>query len=141
MATIKKAQKGTKTAKYKPSWAKPTPDSSAYYSAKADDMYSAYINSNNKMFLREAGEASKHFNRQKMKGKPGMDKDGFPIKQKSGGKTPMTSKQKKFASLAAPKDKITFADKIAGAKGKSPMAKRGAKMMSSGMKKCKYGCK
>jgi hypothetical protein len=32
------------------------------------------------------------------------------------GNTPMTSKQKSFAALAEPKDKITFADKIAGAK-------------------------
>lgn len=61
-------------------------------------------------------------------------------KAQGGGKTPMTPKQKKFASLAAPKDKITFADRIAGAKGKSPMAKKGAKI-GSGMKKCKYGCK
>ena len=28
----------------------------------------------------------------------------------------MTAKEKKFAALAEPKDKITFADKIAGAK-------------------------
>lgn len=34
------------------------------------------------------------------------------------GKTPMSPTQKKFASLAAPKNKITFADKIAGAKKK-----------------------
>lgn len=62
-------------------------------------------------------------------------------KQKDGGKTPSSPAQKKFASLAAPKNKITFADKIAGAKGKkAPMAKKGAKVMS-GMKKCKYGCK
>jgi hypothetical protein len=32
------------------------------------------------------------------------------------GGTPMTSKQKSFAKLAPPADKITFADKIAGAK-------------------------
>jgi len=32
------------------------------------------------------------------------------------GKTPKTPAQKKFASLAAPKNKITFADRIAGAK-------------------------
>ena len=32
------------------------------------------------------------------------------------GKTPSTPAQKKFASLAAPKNKITFADKIAGFK-------------------------
>lgn len=35
------------------------------------------------------------------------------------GKTPMTPKQKKFAAIAPPKDKITFADKIAGAKKSS----------------------
>lgn len=34
------------------------------------------------------------------------------------GKTPMTPKQKKFAALAAPKNKITFADRIAGSKKK-----------------------
>lgn len=33
-----------------------------------------------------------------------------------GGKTPMTPAQKKFAALAPPKNKITFADKIAGSK-------------------------
>ena len=32
------------------------------------------------------------------------------------GGSPMTAKQKSFAALAEPKDKITFADKIAGAK-------------------------
>jgi len=32
------------------------------------------------------------------------------------GSSPMTAKQKSFAALAEPKDKITFADKIAGAK-------------------------
>ena len=32
------------------------------------------------------------------------------------GKTPKTKKEKEFAALAEPKDKITFADKIAGAK-------------------------
>lgn len=32
------------------------------------------------------------------------------------GKTPTTPAQKKFAALASPKDKITFADRIAGSK-------------------------
>ena len=35
------------------------------------------------------------------------------------GAKPMTSKQKKFAALAEPRDKITYADKIAGATKKS----------------------
>ena len=47
----------------------------------------------------------------KKKKKEGDDKD-------SKGKTPKTEKEKKFAALAPPKDKITYADKIAGAKKK-----------------------
>jgi hypothetical protein len=59
--------------------------------------------------------------------KKGMHKmpDGSMMKnsemKKGGtvkGKTSMSPAQKKFASLAAPKNKITFADKIAGAKKK-----------------------
>lgn len=41
-------------------------------------------------------------------------------KMQMGG-TPMTEKQKSFAKLAPPMDKITFADKIAGAKKKGKM--------------------
>jgi len=41
---------------------------------------------------------------------------GKPMK--TGGKIPTTPKAKKFAALAAPKNKITFADKLAGAKKK-----------------------
>jgi hypothetical protein len=37
----------------------------------------------------------------------------------------MTPAQKKFAALAPPKDKITFADKIAGAKNKKRLKKEG----------------
>jgi len=64
-------------------------------------------------------------------------KKGGSVKMKMGGsakgKTPITPAQKKFASLAAPKDKITFADKIAGAKGASPKMKRGGMVKG---KKC-----
>ena len=41
-------------------------------------------------------------------------KDPLGLKNEAGA--PMTSKQKSFAKLAPPADKITFADKIAGAK-------------------------
>jgi hypothetical protein len=51
--------------------------------------------------------------------------------KKTGGKVPTSPSQKKFASLAAPKDKITYADKIAGA-----TMRTGGKT-----KKCRYGCK
>ena len=40
-------------------------------------------------------------------------KDG--VRRRSGGGSEMTDKQKKFAALAEPKDKITYADKLAGA--------------------------
>ena len=54
--------------------------------------------------------------------KPENRKKGGQIgKYKKGGsvgKTPKTPAQKKFAALAPPKNKITFADKIAGAKKK-----------------------
>ncbi len=43
-----------------------------------------------------------------------MDEEYGPM-ESEGGK-PMTAKQKSFAKLAPPTDKITFADKIAGAK-------------------------
>ena len=45
----------------------------------------------------------------------------------------MTEKQKKFAALAPPKDKITFADKIAGATMKE--AKKGIKTKKKKKKK------
>jgi hypothetical protein len=38
------------------------------------------------------------------------------MKCKTGGAVPKTAAQKKFAALAPPKNKITFADKIAGSK-------------------------
>lgn len=44
--------------------------------------------------------------------------------QMSEGKKPMTAKQKKFAALAEPKDKITYADKIAGATGATKKPKK-----------------
>ena len=53
---------------------------------------------------------------------------GGRIKLKDGsGKTPMTPKQKKFAALAPPKDRITYSDKIAGATGRT-MARGGGLM-------------
>ena len=49
------------------------------------------------------------------------------VKLKKGGA--LSSKEKSFAALAPPKNKITFADKLAGAK-KSP------KMKTGGCAKC-----
>ena len=47
-----------------------------------------------------------------------MMKNSMMKKGGSVGKTATTPAQKKFASLAPPKDKITFADKIVGSKKK-----------------------
>jgi len=41
---------------------------------------------------------------------------GTSYMEEGEGKTPETEKEKEFAALAEPKDKITYADKIAGAK-------------------------
>ena len=50
--------------------------------------------------------------------KADLDGDGDLETVREANK-PMSSKQKKFAALADPKDKITYADKIAGAKMKN----------------------
>lgn len=70
---------------------------------------------------------------------------------KKGAKITKAKKGGSFAKLAPPYDKITFADKIAGAKknagkaiyGKTMKAKSGAKMPMKKMMgggKCKNGC-
>lgn len=41
------------------------------------------------------------------------------VRKRADGGSEMTDGQKKFAALAEPKDKITFADKIAGATNKN----------------------
>ena len=53
-------------------------------------------------------------------------------KLKEGGMIPKTPKQKKFAALAEPRDKITYADKIAGATGKSKKMKQGGMARGGG---------
>ena len=49
------------------------------------------------------------------------------------GKTAKSPSQKKFAALAPPYNKITAADRIAGAKGAKPKMKMGGSMKG---KKC-----
>ena len=66
----------------------------------------------------EEGSGVMHFKAQQAKAH-GQDSfklgdEEFPVKEEGG--MPMTAKQKSFAALAEPRDKVTFADKIAGAK-------------------------
>jgi hypothetical protein len=51
--------------------------------------------------------------------KPSKASGGRVGLKDGSGKTPMTPKQKKFAALAPPRNKITYADKIAGATGRT----------------------
>jgi hypothetical protein len=62
----------------------------------------------------EGNEFSGELAKAKAAGAKNFSVDGreYPVKEAA----PMTAKQKSFAALAEPKDKITFADKIAGAK-------------------------
>ena len=54
---------------------------------------------------------------------------GGRIYKAEGGKIPTTQKEKTFAALAAPKNRITFADKIAGATGRQK--KKGGGLMEA----------
>ena len=63
----------------------------------------------------EGNEFSGELAKAKAQHKDQFSVDGKTYPVKEGG-LPMTAKQKSFAALAPPKDKITFADKIAGAK-------------------------
>jgi len=49
------------------------------------------------------------------------------VKKRSDGGSEMTDKEKKFAALAPPRDKITYADKITGATGKVRSASGGGR--------------
>lgn len=77
---------------------------------KAGDVRGSEINAGaSKAILKKYNDTYNAFDK-KFKGGRSYKKGG------SVGKTPTTPKQKKFAALAAPKNKITFADKVAGVK-------------------------
>jgi len=125
MATIKKAQKGTAVKKTAP---KGMIESEMFPGKMIPKSKSNYENGNyNKML-----EGNKKASPSKPKGM-NFDKKSFDklpkIKAKNGGKFPDLNKD----------GKVTKADVL---KGRGVIAKKGAKVAkSSGMKKCKYGCK
>ena len=61
----------------------------------------------------------------------GYKEKGFTFSDASEN-SKQTPKQKKFAALAEPRDKITYADKIAGATGKSKKMKQGGMVRGGG---------
>ena len=69
----------------------PTSDSTAYFKMQAKKATSEMSNAKTPVAMSIASnkisQADKDIARQKNKGKKGYDKNGFPIKQKSGGKT------------------------------------------------------
>jgi hypothetical protein len=76
--SLPKAQKGMSV--------KPTADSTAYYKKVESEAYeSAARNMNSPKYseqaFKRAGQAGKDVARQSRKGKPGYDKNGFPIKK------------------------------------------------------------
>jgi hypothetical protein len=136
MATIKKAQRGV-TA---------TPDSTSYYNRKADKAVNDMVESKTPVEWSVASNritaAQKNAKRQKLKGKPGHDKNGFPIKKgkagimvkkaQAGGVTKANPK----APMVDPDGAFTTVQKrtIAGAK----MAKKGMSI-KKGMHKMPNG--
>jgi hypothetical protein len=127
MATIKKAQKGV-TA---------TPDSTSYYKRKVEKAVSDMVESKTPVEWSVASNritaADKNAKRQKFKGKPGYDKNGFPLKkQQAGGVTKANPK----APMVDPKGAFTTVQKrtIAGTK----VAKKGMSI-KKGMHKMPNG--
>ena len=96
MKTIKKAQGGVKATK----------DSTAYFQKRMDEAYeSAARNINSPKYseqaFKRAKQASSDAERQKLKGKPGYDANGFPIKKKKAKSGTTIAKDGKWMQKAA----------------------------------------
>ena len=96
MKAIKKAQGGVKATK----------DSTAYFQKRMDEAYeSAARNINSPKYseqaFKRAKQASSDAERQKLKGKPGYDANGFPIKKKKAKSGATIAKDGKWMQKAA----------------------------------------
>lgn len=94
MATVKK------TKKYQTGGGvKPTADSTSYYKKQGDIAAKQMANAPTAAGLaygsRKIAEADANVKRQKLKGKPGYDANGYPVKKKTGGKVMKKSSSKK----------------------------------------------
>ena len=63
--------------------------------------------------------------------KPSKASGGRVGLKDGSGKTPMTPKQKKFAALAPPRNRITFGDVVTGRKGSGKTTARGGGLMEA----------
>ena len=128
MATIKKAQDGAKTK-----------DSTAYFSNK-EKLFKSKIKGEKKLLpngnwskgtqedlknYTSMFEAKANKERQSLKGKPGYDKNGYPIKMKNGGSLSGLKASTKRDKGIDPKGAWTKVQKkaLAGAKGKASLVK------------------
>lgn len=118
MATMKKAQNGAKTA-----------DSTSYFKKKAQEAYGAAamnMTRNPESMFKLAKEYGDAGARQAKKGKPGYDKNGFPLKKKkmkNGGSLSALKASTKRDKGIDPKGAYTTVQKktLAGAKGKAKL--------------------
>ena len=137
MATIKKAQGGVKATK----------DSTEYFRKKYLDKVGDAIfttrNDAKKAIDKNMEQSLKDMKRQKLKGKPGYDANGFPIKKKkmkNGGSLTGLNASNKRVGPVDPKGAFTKVQKktLAGAKGKASLTKDkqlgATKMAKCGMK-------
>jgi hypothetical protein len=97
MRTIKKAQNGAKTA-----------DSTSYFKGRAKDMarQSLYAEAKgdkklSNVYMDVASKATSDAERQKLKGKPGYDKNGFPLKKKKAQNGATTTPKKTWQQMSA----------------------------------------
>lgn len=112
MKAIKKAQNGAKTA-----------DSTAYFKKKAQEAYSAAamnMTRNPESMFKLAKEYGDAGARQAKKGKPGYDKNGYPLKKKKAKSGATIAKDGKWIQ------KATASIKRRGTEGKcTPITKKG----------------
>lgn len=123
MAKIKKAQTGVKTA-----------DSTSYFKGRAKDMARQSLYAEAKgdkklsdVYMEAASKSSSDASRQAKKGKPGYDKNGYPLKKKmkNGGSLTGLKASNKRVGPVDPKGAFTKVQKkaLAGAKGKASLTK------------------
>jgi hypothetical protein len=135
MKTIKKAKNGTTTAK---TTIRPgvTTDSTSIFKNKAKDMARKSLYAEAKgdkklsdIYMEVASKATSDAERQKLKGKPGYDKNGYPIKKKAkSGATIAKAKDGKWMQKAAASIKKRGTKGVCtGAKFGGPTCKPGSK--------------
>lgn len=131
--TVKKAQEGIKASADSTTYFK-NKEKSFRQLSKSEKGDSEVSKFNKRFFENEAGKEVSNQVRQSKKGKPGYDKDGFPIKkQKSGGKV-MIKRADGSVSQKGLWDNLR-ANKGSGKKPTAQMLKQEKKIKAASKKK------